>query len=100
MSEARVHELRRPSRFFASSKLRSARRLHWSAPEARRQHADVSAIILIILAEQTDEVMFFVTDRDQHIDRHSDREQQMPDGHLRRGPEGEEESQIERMAHP
>src|SRR3954471_23251112 len=69
-------------------------------PEARRQHADVAPVVLIIAAEIADEVALLVADGDQHIDRHADREQQMPRGHFRRRPEGEEEAEIEGVADP
>src|ERR1700742_4418147 len=67
------------------------------SPEARRQHADLVAVALIVLAEQADEIMLLVTDRDEHIDRHSSGEQQVPAGHFRRCPESQEEAQIERV---
>src|SRR5205085_8014906 len=68
------------------------------AAEPGHQHADALSIIFVILAEQADEVALLMDDRDPHIGRHAERQEQVAVAHLRSGPEGEEEARVERMA--
>jgi len=67
---------------------------HW------KQHSDLLAIAAVLVAEGVDHVTLFQLDRDQDVSGRRHREQQVTDGHRWRRPEGEQESEIERMAHP
>src|SRR5690348_15857706 len=68
-----------------------------SSPEARDEPADAREISPVIVTEDVGEVALFVADRDQHVDLRSSGEQQMPDSHFRRRPEGKEEAGIKRV---
>src|SRR4249919_89632 len=71
-----------------------------ASPKAREQHADTLAIGGVAVTVIMNEVALLVTDSDQHIGRHAKAQQQMPGGHVRRGPECQEETRIKRVGDP
>src|SRR5262245_40338571 len=68
------------------------------APE-RNEHPDLSAVALVLLAEQPDEVALLQEDADEEVRGRHRREQEMPDRHDRRCPERNDEAEIDRMPH-
>src|SRR5436190_1878291 len=69
-------------------------------PETRDQHSNAGTVTPIIVTEQRRQVALLVADGDQHERRHAGREQEMPGGHLGRGPECEEKACVERVRNP
>ena len=65
---------------------------------SRDQHSDILFVLLIIRTEMADEIAFFIRNCDQHIGRHSKRQQKMSIGHMRRRPERQKEARIEWVA--
>src|SRR5438045_3463106 len=65
----------------------------------REQHRHLLAIFAIVVAVEPDQVAFFELDGDQNVSRRHDREEEMTSCHLWRGPEGDDESEIEWVAH-
>src|SRR6266700_7121207 len=63
------------------------------------QHRDASTILFVACAEMRDQISFLELDADEDISRGHDREQQMPGSHVRRRPEGEQETQHEWVTH-
>src|ERR1700742_1631668 len=70
-----------------------------SAENARQQHRYVAAILLVRRAELGDQVSLLELKRDQDVGGRRKRKQQVPGGHLGRGPEGDQKTEHERMPH-
>src|SRR6516165_6472849 len=68
------------------------------APE-RNEHPDLSAVALVLLAEQLDEVSLLQEDADEDVGGRHGREQQMSDRHDGGCPECDDETEIDRMPH-
>ena len=67
------------------------------AARKRNQHGRVLAVAAILVAELLDQVALFQLDADQDVAGDHHREQQMTNGHRRRGPDGEQDAEIDRM---
>src|SRR5882724_11557515 len=63
----------------------------------RNNHRDAPFVVTVLIGEHADQVPLFEVDAEQDVDRGDRRELQMADGHYRRGPEGDDEAEIERM---
>jgi len=59
-----------------------------------RQHRHTISITAIIFAEEIDQISLFQEDANTDVGRGCSREQQMPDGHRGRHPEGDDEAEI------
>src|ERR1043165_5605963 len=68
--------------------------------EPGNQHPGAAAIILILSAEQADEIALLVADRNQNVDGHAGGEEEMAGAHRGRRPESKDEARIERMGAP
>src|SRR5579864_1040676 len=68
------------------------------AARQRNQHGDLLAVPAVLVAELSDEVPLFEPDADQNVARGRQRKQQMTRGHIRGGPESEQEAQIDRVS--
>ena len=66
---------------------------------ARQQHGNAPAILLVGRAELGDQIPLLELQRDQDVGCGHDREQQMAGSHRRCGPECEQKTQHERMPH-
>ena len=70
-----------------------------SAPrKAWPDHRHARPVVLVLVAEVFDQVSLLEADRNGHVDRHRDREQEVAQGHRRRHPEGRGPPDIERVA--
>jgi hypothetical protein len=67
------------------------------AARKRDEHGRVLAVAAILVAELLDQIALFQLDADQNLPRHHHREQQMTNGHRRRGPDGEQDAEIDRV---
>src|ERR1700741_4483491 len=65
----------------------------------RQQHRRMLLVVPVGIAMEADEIVLLELDRDQDVARRCDREQQMPLRHPRCRPEGEQEAEVERVAH-
>src|SRR5262245_9025793 len=63
------------------------------------QHWDALAIFLVDRTELRNQIPFLEPDTDENVSGGHGSKQQMPGGHVRRCPEGEQEAQHDRMAH-
>jgi hypothetical protein len=63
-----------------------------------RQHRHTISITPIIFAEEIDQISLFQEDANTDVGRGCSREQQMPDGHRGRHPEGDDEAEIGRVS--
>ena len=70
-----------------------------AAPRQRNKHRDLFSIAPVLVAKQPDQVALFQLDRDQDVAGGRQREQQVSGRHRRRRPEGEQEAEVDRMAH-
>src|ERR1043165_1795868 len=66
---------------------------------ARNQHADLLAVDAVAVAELRDQVALLEPDADQDVPRGADREQQVSRAHVRRAPDAEHETEVDRMPH-
>ena len=69
------------------------------ATSARQEHADLSPIAAVAIAELGDEVAFFEPDANEDVAGGPDREQQVPCRHDRHRPETEQKAEIQGMTH-
>src|SRR5262249_1616981 len=65
----------------------------------RNEHPDLSAVALVLLAEQLDEVALLQEDPDEDVRGRHGCEQEMPDRHHASRPERDDEAEIDRMPH-
>src|ERR1700745_3851858 len=63
----------------------------------RHDHRYALAVFDICVAVKTDEVAFFEKNADENITRGRDCKQQVPEGHDRRSPECQQETEIDWM---
>src|SRR6266700_8233282 len=69
------------------------------ATRQREQHGYAPSIAAILVAEQCDEIALLELDADQDVAGRRHREQQVTRRHQWGRPEGEQETQIDRMPH-
>ena len=67
------------------------------AARQRDEHGRALAVAAILVAELLDQVALFQLDADQDVAGDHHREQQMTNGHRRRGPDGEQDAEIDRV---
>jgi hypothetical protein len=65
--------------------------------QIRQQHGHPLAIAPVFIAEQGHQIAFLEIDTDEDVSRRHRCEQQMPQGHGRRTPEGDDEAEIDRV---
>ena len=70
-----------------------------AAGDTRHQHRNASAILLVARTQLGNQVAFLEPDADENVSRGHCGEEQMPGGHVRRRPEGDEETQHERVTY-
>ena len=75
---------------------RPARLLGWP----RHEHRDLAAVRLVPVSVSLDEVTLFELDGDEDVSRRRHGEDQVRDGHRRRRPEGDDETEIDVSAQP
>src|ERR1700716_486119 len=63
----------------------------------RNKHRDALPVLAVLIAEHLDQVPLLEVNAEQDVDRGDGREQQMAHGHGRRGPERNNETEIDRM---
>src|SRR6185503_8857841 len=63
------------------------------------QSPDLLAVGEVLRAVLAHQVALLELDADPDVPEHSERKDEVTHGHRRRGPEGEDEPQVERMAH-
>src|SRR5579864_2171950 len=69
-------------------------------PKPRHEHAYRRAILPVAVAEVGDEIALFEPNANEDIAARGHRKEQVPEAHVRRRPEGEDEAGIDRMAQP
>src|ERR1700722_10444089 len=67
------------------------------AARKRDQHGRALAVAAILVAELPDQVALFQLDADQDVAGDHHREQQMANAHRRRGPDGQQDAEIDRV---
>jgi len=68
------------------------------AARKRNEHGCVLAVAAILVAELLDQIVLFQLDADQNVAGDHDRKEQMTNGHRRRGPDREQDAEIDRVA--
>jgi hypothetical protein len=67
-------------------------------PRKREEHAGLLPISPVLLAVEADQIPLFELQGDEDVSGRRDGKQEMPEGHRRAGPEGEQEPEHEGVA--
>src|SRR5688572_13193322 len=72
-------------------------RLRRFLPEERDQHGDPAAVLEVVGSVQGGEIALLELDRDEDVRRRDEGEEEVADRHVRRGVEGDDEAEHERV---
>src|SRR5262249_18373750 len=71
----------------------------FAPPPGWYEHPDTCAVTSVFLTEEFDQIPFLQCDTNKNVGRRDEGEEQMACSHHWRGPEGDDEAEIDRVPH-